>query len=93
MTAKHSKKKRDVLLGIWLCMIAIVALIMLYGVINHPYPIRYRDGGYYNKVNSKVTEEQYRSFKAWERVLLGAFGLLGIVSVPLAIREGRRKGR
>ena len=93
MAADKPKKNRDLLGKIWVGMIALLFLIMLYGAIRFPYPIQYRDGGYFNTQSQRVTEADYRSQNAWERVLAGAFGLTGLVIVILLIRDRRKKKR
>jgi hypothetical protein len=93
MASEKSKKKRDVLGGIWVGSIAVLMLLMLYGVIRFPYPISYRDGGYYNTQRQQATEEQYRSQKAFERVLWCGVGLAALVAVTLAIRDHGKKKR
>ena len=77
--------------SIWLAWFAVVMLIMLYGVIRYPYPIHYRDDGYFNTVDQHVTEQQFRDFKVWERYFLGAFAVLATLSIPLALAERRRR--
>jgi hypothetical protein len=94
MTTKP-KKKRKLGEDIWMGCFALVAVVMLYGVIRYPYaPVRLRDDGHYRDKNgSEFTEAQFHSFTIWERCLLGAFVVLAAASVPLAVSKHRQRGR
>ena len=92
MIIRHRKNKQSVLGAFWLGCLVLVAVIMLYGVVRYPYaPIRYRDGGYFDKVGNQFTEPEFRSFIIWQRCLFGAFGLTGLVSIPLALTMRRKR--
>jgi hypothetical protein len=89
-----TNKTRNVLGGIWLAGVALVALIMLYGVARYPYaPIRSRDGGYFDKAGKEYSESDYHRFTFWERSLFFSAGGLFVISVPLLITERRKRIR
>jgi hypothetical protein len=93
MPTKNTKKKRDVLGRIWLGWLAVVMLVMLYGVIRYPHPIRYRDGAYFNSIGQQVTEQQFHNFEVWERCLMGAGAVAAAITIPLAIVDRRTRKR
>lgn len=94
MIMKDNKKPHKVMLSIWLSCVALVVLVMFYGIVRYPHaPIRLRDGGYFDKSGQEFTEAQFQTFKTWEYCLFGSFGVLGILSIPLALSQRRpRKG-
>lgn len=55
MTTKDNQKRHKVIASICLGCVALVVVLMLYGVIRYPYaPIRPRDGGYFDKAGARV---------------------------------------
>ena len=94
MTTKAKKKRHKIMESICLLCVALVVVLMLYGVISYPYaPIRPRDGGYFDKSGHEFTEAQFQTFKTWEYCLFGSFGMLGIVSIPLILSRRSRRAR
>ena len=95
MTTHPKRQQRKAVEGIWLGCFALAVAVMLYGIIRYPYaPIRLRDDGYYrDKAGQVYSEAQFRSFKIWERSLLGSFAVLAAVSVTLAVSNRRRRSR
>lgn len=94
MTTKDGKQQHKVMQSIWLGCIAFVVVVMLYGVVRYPHaPIRPRGGGYFDKAGREFTETEFETFRTWEYCLFGSFGVLGILSIPMALsRRSRREG-
>ena len=94
MTMKDNKQPHKIMLGIWLGCVALVVVTMFYGIVRYPHaPIRPRDGSYFDKAGHEFTEAQFQTFKTWEYCLFGSFGVVGILSIPLALSgRSRRKG-
>lgn len=86
--------KGNLLKRIWLASVAVVVLVMVYGIVRYPSaPIRYRNGGYFDKAGQEFTEAQFRSFVIWERCLFGTFVLAGGLSIPLVFLGRRNRKR
>jgi len=53
--------------------------LMVYGIIRYPYaPIRYRDGGYFDKTGSEFPAERFPAYYIWERALYLSFAGTGV---------------
>lgn len=94
MAITHPKKKRNLLQKIWFGCIVVCVLVMVYGIVRYPSaPIRYRNGGYFDKAGHQFTETQFRSFTIWERCLFGSFILAGGLSIPVVLRARKNRKR
>jgi hypothetical protein len=52
---------------------------MGYGVIRYPYaPIRYRDGGYFDKTGGTFPAEGFPAYHIWERALYASFAGMAV---------------
>jgi hypothetical protein len=94
VATQQTKKKRNVAERVWLGCFALVAVIMLYGLIRYPYaPIQLRDDGYRDKVGNEFTKAQFHSFTIRERWLLSSFAVLGVTTIPMALSQRKRRAR
>src|SRR5436190_18395455 len=72
----------------------VVMSLMVYGIVRYPYaPIRYHDGGYFDKTGGAFPAEKFAAYEIWERALYISFGVTAISMLVVWFITPRREGK
>ena len=72
---RKARRKAERLRGrVFVACWCVVMSLMVYGIVRYPYaPVRYRDGGYFDKTGGEFPAEKYPAYHIWERALYVSF--------------------
>ena len=87
-TNSTEKLRGRVFVACWFVVISLMA----YGIFRSPYaPIRFRDGGYYDKTGGVFPAEAFPAYQIWQRALYLSFAGTAVTNLGVWLFTRTRK--